>query len=373
VTATLAYSNVTFDMPDLSTQTWYYIDTLPEIQPGYSDAEWASCSKMYTSDSTPHLMTPTSLYAGDYGYHAGTLLYRGSFVAYGNETTLYLLTQGGYAYGHSVWLNSTYIGSFAGLDAAEAGNSTFILPNLKVGSTYVISVVIDTMGLDENWIVGSDKMKNPRGILDFFLSGHFKNDVTWVMTGNLGGEQYIDKTRGPLNEGGMWAERQGYHLPDPPLNSVEWSAVTGGPMQGITNAGIGWYVTSFNLNMPQDYDIPIAFQFTNSSSSELVSNSTASSTGTGSTVPAYRVQIYVNGWQFGKYVNNIGPQTTYPCPEGIWNYHGTNWVAVSLWSLESDGALIDNLALVAGPVIQTGRGPVQLVESPAWSPRAGAY
>jgi hypothetical protein len=144
-------------------------------------------------------------------------------------------------------------------------------------------------------------------------------------------------------------------------------------MQGVTNAGIGWYVTSFNLDMPQDYDIPIAFQFTNSSSSELVSNSTASSTGTGSTVPAYRVQIYVNGWQFGKYVNNIGPQTRYPCPEGIWNYHGTNWVAVSLWSLENDGALIDNLALVAGPVIQTGRGPVQLVESPAWSPRAGAY
>src|SRR5256885_10553716 len=29
-----------------------------------------------------------------------------------------------------------------------------------------------------------------------------------------------------LNEGGMWAERQGYHLPNPPLNRGEWSAVT---------------------------------------------------------------------------------------------------------------------------------------------------
>jgi hypothetical protein len=373
VTAMLTYSNATFNIPDLSTQTWYYIDALPEIQPGYSDAAWTACSKTYTSNSIHHLMTPTSLYAGDYGYHTGTLLYRGSFVANGNETILYLQTQGGYAFGHSVWLNTSFIGSFVGFDAAKVGNSTFTLPNLRVGSTYVISVVIDTMGLEQNWIVGSDKMKEPRGILDFFLSGHSKNEVTWVMTGNIGGEQYIDKTRGPLNEGGLFCERKGYHLPNPPVDSGEWSVITGGPMQGFRSAGIGWYVTSFNLDMPLDYDIPIAFQFTNSSSSELVSNSTASSTSTGSTVPAYRVQIYVNGWQFGKYVNNIGPQTKFPCPEGIWNYHGTNWVSVSLWSLEDDGASIGNLELVAGPVIRTGRGPVQLVESPAWSLRVGAY
>ena len=373
VTATLDYSNATFSVPDLSTLSWYYIDTLPEIQGGCSDAAWTACSNTYTNGSIRNLTTPTSLYAGDYGYHAGTLLYRGSFIANGNESTLYLQTQGGYAHGHSVWINGTYVGSFAGFDAAEVGDSTFTMPNLKARSIYVITVVVDTMGLDENWKIGSEEMKNPRGILDFFLSGHSKSDVTWVMTGNLGGEQYVDKTRGPLNEGGMWAERQGYHLPHPPVNTSGWSTVAGGPMQGITNAGIGWYVTSFDLDMPQDYDIPIAFQFTNSSSSELVSNAAASPMGTGSTAPAYRVQIYVNGWQFGKYVNNIGPQTKYPCPEGIWNYHGTNWIAVSLWSLERDGAAIGNLELVAGPVIQTGRGPVPLVDSPAWSPRAGAY
>ena len=126
VTATLAYSNATINIPNLSAQTWYYIDTLPEIQPGYSDAAWTACSKTYTNNSVRHLMTPTSLYAGDYGYHAGTLLYRGSFVANGNETTtLYLQTQGGYAHGHSIWLNGTYIGSFVGFDAAQVGNSTF--------------------------------------------------------------------------------------------------------------------------------------------------------------------------------------------------------------------------------------------------------
>lgn len=374
VTANLDYSNQTINVPDLSSATWYYIDTLPEIKSGYSDASWTPCSQTYTNDDIRNLTTPTSLYAGDYGYHPGTLLYRGHFVANGNESTLYLETSGGSAYGHSVWLNGTYLGSFAGFDAAEVGNSTLTLPNLNAGSTYVITVVIDTMGLDENWTVGSDETKDPRGILDFYLSGHSKSDVTWVMTGNLGGEQYADKVRGPLNEGGMWAERQGYHQPNPPVTSSGWSTVTGGPMQGLTGAGLGWYVTSFKLDIPKGYDVPIAFQFTNSSSSELVSSSTAASEGTGSTAPAYRVQLFVNGWQFGKYVHNIGPQTKFPVPEGIWDYSGgENWVAVSLWSLEADGAKIENLALAPGPVVQSGRGAVPLVYSPAYSPRAGAY
>lgn len=34
--------------------------------------------------------------------------------------------------------------------------------------------------------------------------------------GNLGGEQYQDLARGPLNEGGMYAEREGYYYPSPP-------------------------------------------------------------------------------------------------------------------------------------------------------------
>ena len=50
-------------------------------------------------------------------------------------------------------------------------------------------------------------MKTPRGILDYFLSGHLQRDVTWKLTGNLEGENYVDQVRGPLNEGGMFAER----------------------------------------------------------------------------------------------------------------------------------------------------------------------
>lgn len=44
-------------------------------------------------------------------------------------------------------------------------------------------------------------MKAPRGVLDYSLSGHEKSDISWKITGNLGGEDYQDRTRGPLNEG----------------------------------------------------------------------------------------------------------------------------------------------------------------------------
>ncbi|CDM28960.1 Galactose-binding domain-like [Penicillium roqueforti FM164] len=34
----------------------------------------------------------------------------------------------------------------------------------------------------------------------------------------------------------------------------------------------------------------------------------------------YRCQLFVNGYQFGKYINHVGPQTAFPIPGGIINH-----------------------------------------------------
>jgi hypothetical protein len=302
VTATVEYLEPRISLPSLSDIEWRYKDSLPEIQPTYSDDLWVRADRPKTSNSLRNITTPTSLYGSEYGFHTGHLVYRGRFVAKGNETDIYLQTSGGSAYGMSAYLDTKFIGSFPGYDFASVGNTTFKLPALIAGSAHVITVVVDNMGLDENWVVGSDEMKNPRGILDYRLDGHEKRDIEWKITGNFGGETYADKTRGPLNEGGLWAERQGLHLPDPP--AADWR-VSRGPTEGIETAGIAWYVTRFMLDLPKGYDIPLSFVFTN-----------ATAPTAGSKAPAYRVQLYVNGWQFGKYVNNVGPQTKFPVPEG---------------------------------------------------------
>lgn len=381
---TVQYNKVSPKLPSLKTATWYYHDSLPEIQSSYSDTTWTVADHTTTNNTHRRaLLTPKVLFSSDYGYHTGSLIYRGHFTANGNEKSLFLWTQGGSAFGISAWLGDTFIGSWNGADYASNWNSTFNLPDsLTKGKNYVFTILIDVMGLDENFtppqvkllplivppliltILTSpqDQMKEPRGILDYSLSGHSKSDVTWKLTGNLGGENYIDKTRGPLNEGALYAERQGYHLPYPPVSSSGWKTVTGGPLTGITSPGVAFYTTSFSLDMPTGYDIPLSFTFNNGTSTDSAGRSTA-----------YRAILYVNGYQFGKYVHNIGPQDTYPVPEGILNYHGENWVAVALWALEEGGAKLTGLDLGVDAVILSSLEKVGNSPMPRWQKRAGAY
>lgn len=361
LSASIPYSPPTISVPSLSSLTWKYLNTLPEIQSNYSDALWTSANLNYTNNTVRPLTTPMSLYADDYGYHTGSLIYRGHFIATGNESTLYVDLQGGYAFAYSIWLNSTFVASFPGAGKYEEYNSTYTLPaSLTKGASYVFTIVIDHMGLDENYTPGQDQLKDPRGVLDYSLSGHSQSDITWKLTGNLGGEQYVDKTRGPLNEGALYAERQGYHYPAPPSSS--WP--TSSPLQGLSTAGIGFYTTSFNLSVPTGWDVPMSFAFTNTTASD------------GSTGAAnFRCQLYVNGYQFGKYVNNVGPQTSYPVPEGILNYNGENWIAVSLWSTDANGggASLGGLELGTDAVVESAYRKPALSPQPAWSQRAGAY
>jgi hypothetical protein len=72
-------------------------------------------------------------------------------------------------------------------------------------------------------------------------------------------------------------------------------------------------------------------------------------------------------------VNNLGPQTTFPVPEGILNHNGNNDVALTLWSLDAAGAKLGGLALVPQAVIKSSYSKPALVESPRWTARRQAY
>jgi hypothetical protein len=72
-------------------------------------------------------------------------------------------------------------------------------------------------------------------------------------------------------------------------------------------------------------------------------------------------------------VNNLGPQTVFPVPEGILNYNGWNDVSLTLWSLDAGGARLGGLALVPQAVVMSGYRKPDLVDSPAWEERVGAY
>lgn len=357
VTATIGFTKPSISYPDLSKLSWKYVDSLPEIQSSYDDSAWKKADLNQTYNSHRPLNTPTSLYGSDYGFHTGTLVYRGHFAASGAEQSFFIITQGGTAYGASVWLDSTFLGSYRGAKGVDFANSTFTLASaLTPNTTHVLTVLVDNQGLDEDWTVGDETSKNPRGIMDFDLDGHAKHDVAWKITGNLGGEDYVDKTRGPLNEGGLFAERNGLHLPGAlAADAAGWKDSAGPVADGIGAPGVGFFGAEFDLDVPAGWDVPLSFTFTNATNS------------------AYRVLLYVNGWQYGKYLNNIGPQTKFPVPQGILDYSGTNYLALAVWGLDAGETKLGGLSLGTDAVIATGLGKVGTVDGDKYKAREGAY
>jgi hypothetical protein len=296
-----------------------------------------------------------SLSSSEYGFNTGTSLFRGHFTASGKESSFRVWTSGGTGYASSVWLNDRFLGSVKGSDRTDSQNSTYTLPNLSSNTTYILTVVVDSMGFNENFNPGYDDMKVPRGIFDYALSSPdgAQTNLTWKITGNLGGQDYVDKFRGPLNEGGFFFERQGYHYPSPPVGSFS----KGSPYDGVDHAGVTYYTAKMPLHIPADtHDVPLSFVFSNATQHG-----------------DYRALLYVNGFQFGKFASNIGPQTEYPVPEGILNYKGDNWIGLAVWSLDSTGAKLSGFALKAGTAVQSSRNKVDLVRGPSYSKRAGAY
>ncbi|KAJ7179483.1 glycoside hydrolase family 35 protein [Mycena filopes] len=349
-------------LPNLAALKWKTADSLPEIQPQYSDEQWVVANHTTTVNPTP-ANTSVVLYAGDYGFHTGNILWRAHFAATGAEKGFEVAVQGGSAFGFSVWLDATFIGSWVG-DAVQASfNGTFPFPTaLKKGTAHVLTILQDHMGNEENWWAAGEDFKTPRGILSYAFTGSPATTVSlWKVAGNLGGESFADNTRGPLNEGGLFGERQGWHLPN--FDDTLWAAGAPTAPGALPHAGVAFFRTTFTLNIPPGVDYPLALVFANATSAS------------GAAPTPFRAQLYVNGWQFGKYVNHIGPQTSFPVPQGILNYSGAqpNTLALSLWAPTPSGAHLAGLALKLTARVESGMPTVANAEAGKWVRRAGAF
>jgi beta-galactosidase GanA len=194
----------------------------------------------------------------------------------------------------------------------------------------LITVVVDYHGHDETSTVKG--VENPRAILGASLISSNTTNVTstgfklWKIQGNAGGSSNLDPVRGPMNEGGLYGERPGWHLPSFTPSSPQFSRFS--PLIGLNSSGIEFYTTTFHLNIDSDLDVPLGLEL-------------SAPPGT-----IARVMIFVNGYQYGKFVPHIGPQTMFPVPPGVVNNRGLNTVALSLWAMTSEGARLDGVRLV---------------------------
>ncbi|KAG6841701.1 hypothetical protein C0991_007973 [Blastosporella zonata] len=350
--ATLFAGNPHVAIPNLMTAVWKYKDSLPEIGDDFTgDASLVPADHTTTTSVfPPYYGGPWVLYADDYGFHGGNLLWRGTFennVSLPAPTAVNISVSGGIHFAASIWLNEHFLGTSDTLLATN--NETYAVTSnmLRDGDNHVV-VLQDHMGGNlAGQIVcctpgGRQRdLQQPRGIQGYYLEGRptTAQFTKWELAGNLGGENVPDKTRKILNEGGLYAERQGWHLPG--FDDSQWEKRT--PIQGLTQPGVGFFRTTFNLNLPKGYDVPLSIEFDSQEGH-------------------YRAQLYVNGWQMGKRVANIGPQTSFPVHQGIFNYNGENVIAVSLWALgdQEEDLKIPTLRLVANGKYEAALGDVEV-------------
>lgn len=234
--------------------------------------------------------------------------------------------EGGRSSAFSAWLNGVYLGSGEADRERSAAGATLTLPPgaLCGGGENVVTVLQDHMGIEMEAGElpiglqskrGLEAVKLPRGVVAFSFpalraANRSEPEVTCKVQGNYRGEHAPDTVRRALNEGGLHAEVNGWHLPG--FDASHWPS-------GAPNSSVAFHRASFDLDAPQDVDLGVSFKFVPKKGKR------------------FRAQLYVNGWQMGKYVNDLGPQTVFPVHGGVVNLRGRNEVGVSVWMLDGDG------------------------------------
>lgn len=322
---------------------WKFQFDTPERNPGFDDSGWTVADHSTTNNPNTPGSLPV-LYEDDYGFHHGNVWFRGHFTATGSETGIMLDGEGGDHGIYSIWLNGGLLGT------SPSGSTSFTFPAglLQPGKDNTIAVLVMNVGHDEDYSP-NDSYKSPRGIRTAIVQGATAR-ISWKIQGSRGGENLVDPVRGPMNMGGLYGERQGWFLPGFPDN--RWSAIST-PDRWETRklpAGIGWYRTKFNLQLPPFSDVPINLQIADDPSRH------------------YRAFIFLNGWMMGIYINDLGPQHLFSLPTGILNPNGENELAVAVWGEDDLSGGLGNVSLVASGSYWGGV-PVRQVDSPGWSPQ----
>jgi beta-galactosidase GanA len=328
---------------------WKFSVEAPESQPGFDDTTWQTVDKA-TSNSTTTVPTGQPvLFADDYGFHHGDVWYRGRYAGDPAASAVLLTYQTGQVGLLEAWLDGRYLG-FDQIPTPTSKQSTQqtwtatasfdIPPELRSGDEHQLAVLVRPMGSEEDG-GANDAFKSARGL----LSASFTTatiPITWKVQGNQGGEDIADTVRGPMNNGGLYGERAGWSLPGYPDRG--WDNMT--LPSSSAQPGVGWYRTTFDLDVSKEVDVSLGLTIADDPAK------------------TYRALIFVNGWNLGQYINDVGPQHTFVLPNGILDPNGTNTLAIAVIANTASGGLgsvsLTNLGTVRGGA------PLTLVRSPSY-------
>ncbi|UJP09622.1 beta-galactosidase [Microbacterium sp. KUDC0406] len=295
--------------------TWVTASDDAEAEPRFDDSRWTVADDTAgTRWQGPGANQKVVLDSNHYGFYEGSVWYRAHYTAAQDGGTLRLQGNGGSGQpGHGkapafmqVWVNGVYAGS----PRAAGGWQDVAVPDgaVKAGDDVVVSVLVNNLGQNLDWSDDGLSRQN-RGLYDAVLTDG-GSGVTWRIEGATAAD--ADPVRTIYNNGGLSGERKGWHLPN--FNDRKWkrasSLVADGP-------GVDWYRSSFRLNVPRGQDT--AFRLTVNSPKFDVGRTDGS-----------QATIFVNGWNTGVYIGDIGPQKQFTIPSAFLNMRGKNEISIAV-------------------------------------------
>ena len=344
-----------YALPDLSAASWRYHAESPEADPRFDDSAWAAADRRRTSGPSKPPPGQPVLSMDDYGFHHGDVWYRGHYSADESSDTLILHFGGGGAGLLQVWIDGRFVGQdehATGLPRPPTtGVATFSVPSeLRADGEHVISVMVRNNS--HNWDLDADDAhKEARGLISASLGPQtgkrFAVPIRWKIQGNPGGEDIADPTRGVANNGGLFGERSGWHLPG--FVDRDWE--TRRVPDRRAAAGTVWYRTQFDLAVPAGHDASLGLSIGDPTKLRSVGR--------------YRVLLFVNGWNMGQFIAHIGPQRTFVIPSGILDPRGRNTLALAVTSDGKPESALERVALVDLGTVRGGV-PLDLVRSPTF-------
>ncbi|MEU0037698.1 beta-galactosidase [Streptomyces sp. NPDC006333] len=291
---------------------WRHHTENPESAAKFDDSAWRTADRTSSHSVTPVPAGQPVLFADDYGFHYGDVWYRGHFADAAGARSVSLSYVTGTQGLLMAWLDGRPLGTHrmpvpdkkTVRQGTWAATATFpITPEAsRAKGPHVLSVLVRRMQHDQDG-TARDTHKAARGLTAVTFDGAAPK-LSW----RIQGAAKADPVRGPLNHGGLYGERQGWHLPgfaDGGWQTVEFPRARRGQ-------GVCWYRTGFRLAVDPGVDASIGLTLTDDPSR------------------AYRVQIFLNGWNLGQYINDVGPQHTFVLPNGVLNTRGANTLALAV-------------------------------------------
>jgi beta-galactosidase GanA len=344
-----------YALPDLSTASWRYHRESPEAEPHFDDSTWTAADVRRTNSPTKPPPGQPVLNMDDYGFHHGDVWYRGRYRADESDDTLLLHYGGGGAGLLQAWIDGVFVGQDehdTGLPRPPTtGVVTFTIPSaLRANGEHLMSIMVRNNS--HNWDLDADDAhKEARGLISASLGPQagkrFAVPIRWKIQGNIGGETIADSTRGVANNGGLFGERSGWHLPSFP--DRDWETTHVPDRRAV--AGTVWYRTQFDLSVPAGHDASLGLTIGDATKLRSVGR--------------YRVLLFVNGWNMGQFIAHIGPQRTFVIPSGILDPHGHNTLALAVTSDGRPESALEQVALVDLGTVRGGV-PLELVRSPTF-------